>query len=149
MRPEQALLVDAFCGAGFFARHLADLFPRVIGIEENEYAVEKATRRAGAHESYIAGDVSMHLGDVLSAHPAEKTTVILDPPAAGVSGRVLEILSGVQPEEIIYVSCDPGTLARDLSTLCRSGYRLESVTPLDMFPQTAEIEVVTHLRRRA
>lgn len=145
---EQELLVDAYCGAGLFARHLAGLFPKVIGIEENEFAVDRARRRAGEHEHYLQGDVQVHLGEILSTHALEKTTVILDPPAAGVSPRVLDLLISMPPSELIYVSCDPATLARDLGALCHAGYRLEAVTPLDMFPQTAEIEVVAHLRRR-
>jgi tRNA/tmRNA/rRNA uracil-C5-methylase (TrmA/RlmC/RlmD family) len=58
---------------------------------------------------------------------------------------VIDTIVAAHPREVIYVSCNPGTLARDLAILCRS-YRLESVTPLDMFPQTAEIEVVAHLK---
>jgi len=147
VRREQAVLIDAFCGAGLFAKYLADLFPAVIGIEENGYAVEQARRNASPKEHYVAGDVSFHLGDILAAHPADRTTVIIDPPAIGVAPRVIDLLLGSAPVEIVYVSCNPATLARDLSLLCRGRYRLESVTPFDMFPQTAEIEVVAHLAR--
>jgi len=59
---------------------------------------------------------------------------------------VIDSIIAARPREVIYVSCNPATLARDLSMLCRGAYRLESVTPLDMFPQTAEIEVVAHLK---
>jgi 23S rRNA (uracil1939-C5)-methyltransferase len=75
----------------------------------------------------------------------EKTSVILDPPATGLAPRVAGLLAAARPAEILYVSCNPATLARDLVEL-RSTYRLESVTPLDMFPQTAEIEVLAVLR---
>ena len=75
-----------------------------------------------------------------------ETSLVLDPPAAGISVRVIETILAAAPREILYVSCNPGTLARDLALLS-GAYRLESVTPLDMFPQTAEIEVVTHLKR--
>jgi 23S rRNA (uracil1939-C5)-methyltransferase len=92
--------------------------------------------------------VSLHLGDVLSQHPAAETTVLLDPPSEGLAARVCDLLIGAAPAEIIYVSCNPGTLARDLALL-GSAYELKSVTPLDMFPQTAEIEVVAYLRIRA
>ncbi len=146
VRRDQQLLVDAYCGSGLFARHLAPLFARVVGIEENEHAIEHARRTATEHESYLAGDVSTLLGEVLSAHEAGRTTVILDPPAIGLAPRVVDLLLGGQPAEILYVSCNPATLARDLSLL-RGGYKLSSVTPLDMFPQTAEIEVVAHLVR--
>jgi len=137
-------LVDAYCGAGFFAQHLRDRFDHVIGIEENEFAIAHARAHAEPKERYLNGDVAEHLSDVLGASP--DTSLILDPPAAGISTRVVEAILLAAPREILYVSCNPGTLARDLSLLCRS-YKLESVTPLDMFPQTAEIEVLAHLKR--
>ena len=143
--PDSKVLVDAYSGAGFFARALASGFEQVIGIEENERAVEYARRIAGPNESYVAGDVALRLGDVLASAPAARTTLILDPPAAGAEPRVLELILGSRPAEIIYVSCDPATLARDLEILCRATYILAAVTALDMFPQTAEIEVAAHL----
>lgn len=142
------LVVDAYCGAGFFARRLVDKAERIVGIEENQYAVEYAKRTAGEREQYVGGDVAVHLGEVLAGAESARTTVVLDPPAAGISPRVGDLLLGNPPAEIVYVSCDPATLARDLGLLCRSTYRLESVTPLDMFPQTAEVEVVAHMVRR-
>ncbi len=149
VKPGQALLIDAFCGAGLFAQGLRDLFEQVIGIDENAYAIDQARRRATPSERYLAGDVSQHLGELLTLRSPERTTVLLDPPAAGVSPRVLDLLSGVPPADVFYVSCNPATLARDLSLLCRGPFRLQAVTPLDMFPQTAEIEVVAHLVRAA
>lgn len=137
----QALLVDAYCGAGLFAHRLADLFEGVIGIEENASAVEHARRRATERERYLQADVAIAIGDVLAAADAPRTTVILDPPATGVAPRVIELLVAARPAEILYVSCNPATLARDLARLSPT-YRLEAVTPLDMFPQTAEIEVL-------
>lgn len=137
-------LVDAYCGAGFFARHLRERFERVVGIEENEFAVAHARSHALPHESYLAGDVGQHLAEVLAE--TGETSLVLDPPAAGITARVSDAILAAAPREILYVSCNPGTLARDLSLLCRT-FRLESVTPLDMFPQTAEIEVLVHLTR--
>ncbi len=148
VRRGQLLLVDAYCGAGIFAKRLAPLFEIVVGIEENLNAVERATRTAAPHERYVAGDVAAILGDLLSLHDAARTTVILDPPATGIVARVADILLGALPSEILYVSCNPATLARDIALLS-SAYELSSVTPLDMFPQTAEIEVIAHLKRRA
>ncbi|HYR59311.1 MAG TPA: class I SAM-dependent RNA methyltransferase [Chthoniobacteraceae bacterium] len=141
------LLIDAFCGGGLFARELAGLFEKVIGIEENAEAVSAARRHAKPHEHYIAGDVAAFLGEILATHDAARTTLLLDPPATGLSARVLDLAIAGAPAEIVYVSCNPATLARDLATLCRS-YTLTAVTPVDMFPQTAEIEVVAHLARR-
>ena len=144
VRRGQALLVDAYCGAGLFAKHLANLFEHVIGIEENTHAIEKARRSLQAHEAYIEGDVGNHLGEILAIHDATRTTVLLDPPATGITSRVIDLLLAATPVEIIYVSCNPATLARDLATLA-AAYVIKAVTPLDMFPQTAEIEVVAEL----
>jgi tRNA/tmRNA/rRNA uracil-C5-methylase (TrmA/RlmC/RlmD family) len=141
----QALLIDAYSGAGFFSRRLAPLFGQVIGIEENEHAVSRARKGAAANERHLQGDVATLLAEILAAHPMAQTSVILDPPATGLSPRVVDLLAAARPSEILYVSCNPATLARDLGGL-RSGYRLDSATPLDMFAQTAEIEVLTVLR---
>jgi tRNA/tmRNA/rRNA uracil-C5-methylase (TrmA/RlmC/RlmD family) len=75
------------------------------------------------------------------------TTVIVDPPAIGLSAGIRGVLTDRTPATLIYVSCNPATLARDLTELHKS-FSIESITPLDMFPQTAEIEVAVELRRR-
>lgn len=137
-------LVDAYCGDGFFARRLAGRFARVVGIEWNDRSVAQAREVAAANESYLAGDVTEHLGDVLSGLDAGRTTVILDPPAQGVDARVLDILTAQRVARLIYVSCNPATLARDLKGLA-AAYRLDRAQPFDMFPQTAEIEVLAVL----
>ena len=144
IKQDHERLVDAYCGAGFFAKGLADMFSQIVGIEANVHAVEDARRTANPHEHYIAGEVVEHLGAILNEQSGAKTTLILDPPAVGVEPRVLDFILAALPAEVIYVSCNPATLARDLTALCRT-YRIESVTPLDMFPQTAEIEVAAHL----
>ena len=147
VRSGQQLLIDAYCGGGLFAREFAPLFEKVIGIEENFQAIEAARHHAQPNEKYIAGDVADFLGEVMTTHDAARTTLLLDPPATGLEARVLDLVIGGAPSEIVYVSCNPATLARDLATLCRD-YSLTAVTPVDMFPQTAEIEVVAHLARR-
>jgi 23S rRNA (uracil1939-C5)-methyltransferase len=142
---EKGLLVDAYCGAGFFARRLVSRFQRIIGIETHEGAVESARRRAGETESYICADVATTLGEVLGAADRTRTVVLLDPPAAGMAVRVVELLVTLPVRELVYISCDPATQARDIGALVKGGYRLKSVTPVDMFPQTADVEVVACL----
>jgi tRNA/tmRNA/rRNA uracil-C5-methylase (TrmA/RlmC/RlmD family) len=142
----QDLLVDAFCGAGFFAKALLDKFERVIGIDWAQFAIAAAKENAIAKESYIAGDVEAELRSAVKHSDASKTVVIVDPPATGLSVRMCEAIVDVSPATFIYVSCNPATLARDLKDFS-TRFKLESVTPLDMFPQTAEIEVVAHLQR--
>ena len=87
----------------------------------------------------------MHLSQILAGADPKRTTVLLDPPAAGLSTRVTDILGETLVRNLVYVSCDPATLARDLGALVGFGYRLETVVPVDMFPQTADIEVVASL----
>ncbi len=142
---DQELLIDAYCGAGFFAKGLLDKFVRIIGIDWDKFAIAAAQEHATAKETYIAGDIDIELGRALQKTALLKTTVIVDPPATGLSANVRKTLVGLAPATLIYVSCNPATLARDLSDL-QQKFTIESVTPLDMFPQTAEIEVAVHLR---
>jgi 23S rRNA (uracil1939-C5)-methyltransferase len=163
--PNQQLLIDAYCGVGFFAKALLDKFERVIGIDWDRFAIDAARENATAKETYIAGDVEVELkrllqasskdvADVESAVSAENrgtlrvgtraTTLIVDPPATGLSEVGRKAIIELAPMTLIYVSCNPPTLARDLRDL-QNNFTIESVTPLDMFPQTAEIEVVVHL----
>lgn len=140
------LLVDAFCGAGFFTKRLARQFDRVVGIEWDKRAVAVAAADAAPNESYIAGDVDVELPLLLEQNRSTSMTLIVDPPAIGLSERTRATLLHFTPDELIYVSCNPATLARDLGQL-QSQFRIVSVTPLDMFPQTAEIEVAARLQR--
>jgi 23S rRNA (uracil1939-C5)-methyltransferase len=157
--PNQDLLVDAYCGAGFFAKALLTKFERVIGIDWDKFAIEAAKENATEKETYIAGDVEEELQQVGAVHPNRPsvndtgdgrsrsialTTVIVDPPATGLSANARKAIVSLRPTTVIYVSCNPATLARDLKELHQK-FTINSVTPLDMFPQTAEIEVVAHL----
>ena len=136
-------LIDAYCGAGFFSKRLASKFQRVLGIEWDRYAIRAAQESAAPNETYLAGDVEVEL----AAHLGGATAVIVDPPATGLSGATRKLLRDHPPVTLIYVACDPTTLARDLKEL-REVFVLKSLTPLDMFPQTAEIECVAHLEIR-
>jgi tRNA/tmRNA/rRNA uracil-C5-methylase (TrmA/RlmC/RlmD family) len=96
-------------------------------------------------ELYIAGDIATHLREQLLQRDPHLTSVILDPPAIGLSREVREILCAHPVATLLYVSCNPPTLARDLADLA-SVFQLQSLTPFDMFPQTAEIETLAHLK---
>jgi tRNA/tmRNA/rRNA uracil-C5-methylase (TrmA/RlmC/RlmD family) len=157
MPSNQELLVDAFCGAGFFAKALVGKFRRIVGIDWDRFAIAAAKENATEKETYIAGDIEAELsrtdltalsGQVSSGKTdgSAKTAVIVDPPAVGLSARLRKTIVDLAPATLIYVSCNPATLARDLAEL-RARFKIESVTPLDMFPQTAEIEVVAQLQR--
>jgi len=153
----QDLLIDAYCGAGFFAKALLNKFERVVGIDWDRFAIAAAKENAGPKENYVAGDIeqellSLNLNALSVQVPGDevnrvaKTTLIVDPPTTGLSVRVREAILDLALATLIYVSCNPATLARDLKDFSNH-FKLESITPLDMFPQTAEIEVVAHLQR--
>jgi tRNA/tmRNA/rRNA uracil-C5-methylase (TrmA/RlmC/RlmD family) len=158
--PNQDLLIDAYCGAGFFAKALLNKFERVVGIDWDRFAVAAAKEDAGEKETYIAGDVDEELQQVGAVHPNRTpaddidrgrlrsiapTTIIVDPPATGLSANVRRSILDIAPATLLYVSCNPATLARDLKEL-HGKFTINSVTPLDMFPQTAEIEALVHLQ---
>jgi 23S rRNA (uracil1939-C5)-methyltransferase len=150
----QELLIDAYCGAGFLAKALLEKFDRVIGIDWDKFAISAAEKNATEKETYIAGDVEEELtrNDGFLAGEASRQrmgsrrsfTLVVDPPASGLSGNVRKAVINLAPQTLIYVSCNPATLARDLEEL-QEKFAVHSVTPLDMFPQTAEIEVLAHL----
>jgi tRNA/tmRNA/rRNA uracil-C5-methylase (TrmA/RlmC/RlmD family) len=146
------LLVDVFCGVGFFAVELADAVERFIGVEYDQLAIKAARQNAATRQrsngEFLCGTAEELLPRILSEHPPEATTVILDPPRKGCAPSLLEQLRSARPHQILYVSCHPATLARDLKTLCEGGaYTLARVVPLDMFPQTQHVECVADLRR--
>jgi 23S rRNA (uracil1939-C5)-methyltransferase len=161
--PNQDLLIDAYCGAGFFAKALLDRFKRVIGIDWDRFAIAAAKQNASGKETYVAGDVETELKKVGAVHlnrstpgndkstgrlrSIAPTTLIVDPPATGLSAGVRNAILEIAPTTLIYVSCNPPTLARDLKEL-QHRFAINSITPLDMFPQTAEIEVLAHLEAR-
>ena len=161
--PNQHLLIDAYCGAGFFAKALLDKFECIIGIDWDKFAIAAARENATAKETYIAGDVEHELQRMGAVHLKRSarvedtlggrlesigaTTTIIDPPATGLNGVVRAAIMDLAPQTLIYVSCNPPTLARDLKEL-QQKFAINSITPLDMFPQTAEIEVVAHVEAR-
>lgn len=146
-------LVDAYCGVGFFAIELADLVEAFAGVEIDHQAIVAAKKNAAArgrtNGQFIEGDAEPLLPSILTRFDAALTTVIIDPPRTGCPASGLEALRRARPAQVLYVSCHPATLARDLNALCAGGvFELCNVTPLDMFPQTQHVECVADLRRR-
>ena len=144
-------LVDAYCGVGFFAIELADLVESFAGIEIDLMAIRaargNAAKRGRNNGEFVSGDVATMLPELLRKFSAAETSIILDPPRTGCSQASLELLRQTRPRQILYVSCHPATLARDLNVLLQEGvYELLKVIPLDMFPQTQHIECVADLR---
>jgi 23S rRNA (uracil1939-C5)-methyltransferase len=145
LRVRQHLLIDAYCGAGFFAKRLAHQFERVIGVEWDRFAVAAARESALPNEMYVEGDVDLELHRCLAGADLAKTAVIVDPPATGLTNHARRALLDHPPNSLVYVSCNPATMARDLADL-QQRFTINSITPLDMFPQTAEIECVADLK---
>ena len=145
--PTQLNVLDAYCGVGVFALALAGAVARVTGIESAPSAVSDALANAAGVEN-----VDIHEGTVEAVLPAldgRFDVIVLDPPREGCAPTVLDAIAAHGIPRIVYVSCDPSTLARDVKRLAAKGYRLAEAQPLDMFPQTFHIETVAVLERAA
>lgn len=139
------VLVDAYCGIGTLTLPLARVLRQAIGLEVQPEAVEQAQLNAQRNE---ISNVTFRVGAVEELLPQLEITpdiVLLDPPRKGCDRAVIEALLRNKPVRIVYVSCKPATLARDLKMLCQSEYRLVKVQPADFFPQTAHVECAAFL----
>jgi len=144
-------LVDLYCGVGFFSIELAEAVESFVGVEYDQRAIQSARHNAAARKigngRFIAATVEEVLPELRKRVSPQMTTVILDPPRKGCLPRTLEFLREMKPAQIVYVSCHPATMARDLNILCGNGvFDLRRVTPLDMFPQTQHVECVADVR---
>jgi 23S rRNA (uracil1939-C5)-methyltransferase len=145
-------IIDLYSGTGAISLLVARSCRRVYGIEVAPAAVADAVRNARANGidncTFLTGEVR-HVLPALITDGVRAETVIADPPRAGFHPKALATLASLAPARIVYVSCNPSTLARDVGDLVRRGYRLEWVQPVDMFPQTPHIEAIARLRRAA
>jgi 23S rRNA (uracil1939-C5)-methyltransferase len=140
---EGRTIIEGYCGAGVLGRKLAFRGARVLGIESDPLGVAEARRGAPEGFQVVQGRVEELLADHL---PAD--LVILNPPRAGLEARIPEALASDPVESMVYVSCDPATLARDLARL-GDAYGMDGVRSFDLFPQTGHVETVVFLRRRS
>ncbi len=144
-------LVDLYCGVGFFGIELADLVESFVGVEYDRLAINSARKNIASRKisngEFISSTVEEVLPTLLQKFSPEKTSIILDPPRKGCLPETLRLLRETRPAQVIYVSCHPATMARDLNILCAEGvFELARVQPLDMFPQTQHVECVADLR---
>jgi len=140
---------DLYCGVGTITLLLARHAREVVGVEENPYAVSDAEKNAALNGlrnvRFVQGKTEEKLKSLLGCGAVKPDVIVLDPPRAGVDPKGLEQIIHVAPQRIVYVSCDPATLARDLGRLAIAGYRIHEVQPVDMFPWTSHVETVVSL----
>ena len=143
-------IIDAYCGIGTIGLTAAASAGQVIGVELNPDAVKDAKINAKVNEIsntvFTQGDAGRFMVD-LAAKGESADVVFMDPPRSGSDERFLSSLCRLAPKKIVYISCGPETLARDLKYLVKNGYQVGHIQPVDMFPFTAHCEVVVSLSR--
>jgi 23S rRNA (uracil1939-C5)-methyltransferase len=148
---EADVVWDLYCGAGAIGLHAARRAGLVVGIEIAEESVararENAARNGIGNAEFVVGDVARSIRPLLERAP-RPTVVFVDPPRSGLTPRAVRRVVELDPDRIVYVSCNPTTLAPNARAFTDAGYTLERARPLDMFPHTPHIECVALLRRR-
>jgi 23S rRNA (uracil1939-C5)-methyltransferase len=152
LSPRETVL-DAYCGMGTIGQYLARFCEKVVGIESHPSAVEDALKSAGKNKigniSFFHGRAEQVLhGQLKAGGKYQFSTIVTDPPRAGMHPRAIDAILAHRPPKIVYVSCNAATFARDLGTFLKNGYDLRAIQPVDMFPHTAHIELVAALHRK-
>src|SRR3712207_4151140 len=141
---------DLYCGMGTIGLTLAPRAGEVWGVEVVEQAVSDAIKNAERNQvgnaKFFAGDIRLAMRDLVE-EAGRPDLVVLDPPRAGLSQKVVRRVIEAAPKRIVYVSCNPTTLAPNAAQLAEAGYRVRRVRPVDLFPQTPHIECVALLER--
>ena len=143
-------VIDAYCGIGTISLFLAEKARHVYGVEAVPEAIDDAKRNAKVNH---IDNVTFAVGEAESLMPwwhsqgLQPDVIVVDPPRKGCDPEMLDAMAAMKPERIVYVSCNPATLARDMKHLSESGYRADEVQPVDMFPQTHHVEAVTVMYR--
>ena len=146
----QETVLDLYCGTGTIGLSMASKAGRIIGVELIAAAVEDARRNAEDNgidnARFICGDAA-EAAVQLEREGIRPDVAVIDPPRKGCSAALIDTLVRMNPSRLVYVSCDPATLARDLKALTGKGYAVERVTPVDMFPRTPHVECVALLTK--
>ena len=151
LRPDDTVY-DLYCGTGTITLYLAERCRRAVGLEIIESSLsdaeENASRNGISNASFYGVDLK-HFHTLLGTLEefGYPRVIVTDPPRAGMHPKALKTMVRLQPETIVYVSCNPANLARDAIDICAAGYRLEEVQPVDMFPHTSHIETLACFRR--
>jgi len=143
-------LLDLYCGTGTIGLSMAKRAKKLIGVEIIEQAVEDAKINAVNNKientEFICSDAA-EAAEILRKRGEKSDVIVLDPPRKGCSPELIETINKMSPDRVVYVSCDPATLARDLKIFDEKGYKALNVTPVDMFPRTAHVESVCLLTK--
>lgn len=143
-------VVDIYCGTGTITLFLAQKAKSALGIEIVPEAIKDAQENAKnnkiANAEFICGDAAKELPK-LAKEGLRQDVIVLDPPRAGCEGAVLDAIAEARPARVVYVSCNPASLARDVAILRDKGYALHKVQPVDMFPQSSHVECVALMSR--
>ncbi len=142
--PQPALVYDVYCGAGLFSAFLAPRCQRLIGIEASPSACADFAANLDEFDNVELYEAPAE--DALPALPEHPEVILVDPPRAGLHKTALDALAALRPPLLLYISCDPSTLARDAARLIAAGATLEQTTPFDLFPQTYHIESISVFR---
>ena len=144
------IVVDAYAGIGTIGISLADRVQEVLGMEVVAEAVEDAKENAARNGlenvHYFVGKAEKIMPQWLR-EGIQPTVVFVDPPRKGLEASFIETTAAVKPERIVYISCNPATLARDLALFAEEGYVTKQVQPVDLFPQTTHVECVVLMSR--
>ena len=142
------IMLDAYCGVGTIGIYFSDYVKKVYGVELNKESVKQAIQNAKFNQ---ARNIRFYQNDVLDFMNKKKeelehiNIVLVDPPRSGLEEEFIQSVIEIKPEKVVYISCDPETLARDLKVFEKNGYHISQVQPIDIFPQTSHIESVTLL----
>ncbi|SIR08304.1 23S rRNA (uracil(1939)-C(5))-methyltransferase RlmD [Halanaerobium kushneri] len=141
------IVYDLYCGAGTISQSIAAEAKKIFGIEIDQAAADRAAENAQLNKvdntQYIAGDVLEEINNI----DQQADLIIIDPPRPGINPKALNKIAAAGAEEILYISCNPKSLARDLKELQLHNYQLEKFKAVDMFPHTKHLEVITHLKK--
>jgi 23S rRNA (uracil1939-C5)-methyltransferase len=138
------IAMDLYAGVGLFANHLAKRFTQVFAVESSPASAADLKANVVKNVVPIMSSTEQFLPRCLNMNPE---LVVVDPPRAGLGPKTTQLLAALRVKRIVYVSCDPATLARDLRLLLETGYHVEEVHVVDLFPQTFHIESVVRLAR--
>ena len=148
---ENDTLLDLYCGAGTIGLSMAKKVKKLIGVEIIPEAIEDAKINAELNgidnAEFICGDAP-EAAKILAERGIKPDVIIVDPPRKGCAADLLDTIDGMNPKRLVYISCDPATLARDCEILKEKGFEIQKVTPVDMFPKTSHIETVVLLSQR-